>query len=330
MTIMRHPQYYIEGGDLLLRVEDMVFRVHSYFFVRESAWFRDLIARQTPVVKTCDNAALVIDGVYAVDFVRFIWVFYNPTYSVDGVTIVEWTSILTLATQWGFQEVKSLCIREMERLEIDPIHKIYVYHEFKLPEHLLIPSYTSLCVRDDPVSAEEGKLLGLETSLQIAAGREKARGILSGGQRSPGPVTLLGNDLRGLVSQVFNVDATSVGNGPDELQKSDTSTVPMLAEPQPSGSMSTTIDAEAKTSGKSHKNGTGNSTNKDKAGKAKVSRRVQAHLDASLTSEGILGIARLTCNTSADVVRNNDRGAAQSFEGPPPPRFDNTNASADT
>ncbi|KAK7692002.1 hypothetical protein QCA50_005407 [Cerrena zonata] len=40
----RHPTYYLQGGDVHFLVEHFLFRVHSYFFERESAVFREKLA----------------------------------------------------------------------------------------------------------------------------------------------------------------------------------------------------------------------------------------------------------------------------------------------
>ncbi|KAA1470439.1 hypothetical protein DENSPDRAFT_699324 [Dentipellis sp. KUC8613] len=276
---LRHPQYYLEGGDVVFRVEDTLFRLHSYFFLRESPWFRQKLPHPGSPgqkVKGCsDDAPFVLDDAFSDDFARFIWVFYNPKYSFRGVTVEDWVSILKLAHQWGFDEVKALCIRELEELEINPVRKIVIYHKYELPEHLLMPSYTTLCTRVEPLSVEEGKALGLETSLQIATGRENARGQLSGGGlRSPGPVTLMGGELYGLIKEVFNVDTSNAGIGDIQPRKAEATTVTLGTpqQPQANGSSQTVTTSDADTASGTKKNGknggAAGSSNKNGKGKS--------------------------------------------------------------
>jgi hypothetical protein len=63
-------------------VEDTLFRVHRYFFTRDSAFFRNKLPHPPPPGEftkgTSDNHPLVLEDALQVDFERFLWVFYNP------------------------------------------------------------------------------------------------------------------------------------------------------------------------------------------------------------------------------------------------------------
>ena len=96
-----HREYYIHGADAIFsvsmsiighrvtaqvvgsqQVENTLFRVHRYFFVRESAYFRDKLPYPSPPGETTkgssDNLPFVLDDVSKTDFERLLWVFYNP------------------------------------------------------------------------------------------------------------------------------------------------------------------------------------------------------------------------------------------------------------
>jgi hypothetical protein len=64
------------------QVENILFRVHRYFFTRESAYFRNKLPHPPPpgeITKgTTDNHPLLLEDALHVDFERFLWVFYNP------------------------------------------------------------------------------------------------------------------------------------------------------------------------------------------------------------------------------------------------------------
>jgi hypothetical protein len=138
-------------------------------------------------------------------FACFLWVFYNPKYSVYNATPDQWSLILELAKRWGFKEVEQLCIRELESLSLSPVDRIHIYQHHKLDETLLIDSFEKLTTREDPIGMEEGLKLGLKTSLQIACAREKSRGPDTGGPRTPSTVRLSPTDLRGLISDIFKL-----------------------------------------------------------------------------------------------------------------------------
>jgi hypothetical protein len=99
-TASHHGEYYITGADLIVRVrgfpieimllsksenrqvQDTLFRIHRYFFLRESAHFRSKLPHAPSPGDShkgsSDNNPLVLDDALKVDFERFLWVFYNP------------------------------------------------------------------------------------------------------------------------------------------------------------------------------------------------------------------------------------------------------------
>jgi hypothetical protein len=117
----------------------------------------------------------------------------------------QWSLILELAQKWGFKQVEQLCIRELERLALSPVDRVQIYQRHNLDETLLINSFEELTTREDPIAMEEGLKLGLKTSLQIAKAREMSRGPDTGGLRSPSTVRLSPTDLRGLISDIFQL-----------------------------------------------------------------------------------------------------------------------------
>ncbi|KAI0067633.1 hypothetical protein BV25DRAFT_842370 [Artomyces pyxidatus] len=207
--IQRHDLYYIHGGDVIFRVENYLFRVHRYFFVRESPYFREKLPHPPPPGEftkgSSDNNPFTLDDALSVDFARFLWVFYNPKYSLYNADVEEWTSILKLSHQWQFAEVKALALRELEQLEVGPIEKIITYHAYEIDRNLLIAAYTALTTRDEPITLEEGRKLGLETSLQLMHAREVARGSRTKGGRSMSPVNVTGSDLDALIKDLFQL-----------------------------------------------------------------------------------------------------------------------------
>ena len=105
--VLQHERYYIPSGDViflvrlhlstpfdkllysfrttrrsLLQVENHLFRVHRYFFERESALFRDMLALPAPSDTEregmSDENPIHLPQVECEEFSRFLWVFYNP------------------------------------------------------------------------------------------------------------------------------------------------------------------------------------------------------------------------------------------------------------
>ncbi|KAH9177510.1 hypothetical protein EDB89DRAFT_2194684 [Lactarius sanguifluus] len=186
------------------RVEDYVFRVHKYFFTRE--------VLDPP--GSSEANPIILEGISSDAFACFLWVFYNPKYSIYDASPSQWSSIIGLAQKWGFRDVELLCIRELEKLDLSPVDRIHIYQRFGLDTTLLIDSYATLTTREEPIGLEEGVKLGLRTSLQIARAREMSRGPDTGvGPLTPSPVQLDAPKLHGLLSEIFGLPKIITNGG---------------------------------------------------------------------------------------------------------------------
>lgn len=97
----RHEKYYIPSGDVVFlvsrallhvyaftqtssQVEDIIFRVHRYFFLRDSPVFRDMFSLPTPpepgtnVEGASDENPISLPQVTSKEFAHFLWLFYKP------------------------------------------------------------------------------------------------------------------------------------------------------------------------------------------------------------------------------------------------------------
>jgi len=194
------------------QVENYIFRVHRFFFTRDSAFFRDKLPHPpTPgefSKGSSDNNPFILEDTLRVDFERFLWVFYNPKYSIYEADVEEWISILKLAHQWEFIEVKALALRELEELEIPALQKIITYHTHDIDRNLLQKAYTDLTIRDGPITIEEGRLLGLETALLLARAREFARAPVFSGKKSGAQrfsINVSEGELDAIVQYIFQL-----------------------------------------------------------------------------------------------------------------------------
>jgi len=200
----RHREYYIDGGDIVFLVENVLFRVHSFFFQRESPVFRRQLAGFGTRERSggSDADPCVLEGVNVDDFTRFLWVFYNPLYSIYEAPTEDWASILGLAHHWQFSQVKDLAIREMEKQTIPALNKITIYHRYDVNRDLLFQSYMDLCLRDEPLTLIEAEELGLETWLMISTARESIR--RGDGSASP-TANRSTEEVNRVISQVFRL-----------------------------------------------------------------------------------------------------------------------------
>jgi len=192
--LKRSPAFFLTGGDLHLVVREYRFRVHSYFFVRESQLFQQKLS----ISEVFDlqgngssmSSAIVLDDfdITPDEFESFLKVFYNPRYSFYELDqpVEEWSAILKLANLWGFYNVKQLATDELQKLDIPLVDRIVLYQDHDVESALRLPLYVELASRDATLDHEESSRLGFRTAIVIFQARERLRSLSTGG-RSPLP-----------------------------------------------------------------------------------------------------------------------------------------------
>ncbi|KAG6888010.1 hypothetical protein C0992_009923 [Termitomyces sp. T32_za158] len=215
-ALSRHENYYLSGGDLFFLAEAIHFRVHRYFFERESLFFqRQLQVPASPgaVARGSTEGTAIILEEHPDDFAKFLWVFYNPRYSLYDTSVDNWKVILRLAHKWDFLEIKNLVVRELEKLEMADVDRIATYQNHAVDKNYLIPRYAALCEREQPLTLEEGTQLGMATTLMIARAREYARSNpAADGSRSPTTAGIREDEMHGLVRLLFEIQPPAQAN----------------------------------------------------------------------------------------------------------------------
>jgi hypothetical protein len=176
------------------QVEETLFRVHAYFFVRDSSYFSELLAvhTETDATVTDDKLVRLDEDIKSVDFERFLSILYPPCvitllqalnradimFSEFGkytlTTLDEWTSVLHLASKWGFESIRTLALRKLLPLA-SPVDKIVLGRKYGFDDWLT-PAFVAVCARAEPLSLEEAKRMDSEDVACIYQAREKARG----------------------------------------------------------------------------------------------------------------------------------------------------------
>ena len=95
LPITRHHQYYLPGRDLFILVNNILFRLHKYFFERESkTFFSQPYMDPNADVPYGDYAShpLILHDVEVIELKQFLWVFYNPRLSIYENSITNWNT----------------------------------------------------------------------------------------------------------------------------------------------------------------------------------------------------------------------------------------------
>ncbi|KAL9712189.1 hypothetical protein Ac2012v2_005266 [Leucoagaricus gongylophorus] len=173
-----HAEYYLPDGDLHFQVEQTIFRVHSYFFTRESPQFRERMAgaecaRSSAHDGRTDQTAIPVKNTSVEDFSQLLWIFYNSTYIYNASPSI-WGSILSLSSpgRWDFPKIHALALHNLNNLFLPTVDRIVLYTSCSVSfEHLLL-LYVELCTRETSLSLEESIRLGSNLVVPIWQIRE--------------------------------------------------------------------------------------------------------------------------------------------------------------
>lgn len=212
--LQRNKDFYLNGGDLHILVGNQKFRVHKYFFERESRFFREKLEVSNPPGKPRkgddETTAIVLDDASPADFEKLLWVFYNPRYTLYDWDTEDWTTLLALAVKWEFSEVKDLAIRELDHKDLPLLPRIVLYQRFSVNSARLIPLYAELCSRPDALNEQDAEALGLKTTVLIFRARERLRALPSNEGKSPLPAGLEEHDVHRTINSLLTGSDASV------------------------------------------------------------------------------------------------------------------------
>ncbi|THV06187.1 hypothetical protein K435DRAFT_23593 [Dendrothele bispora CBS 962.96] len=197
--VPRNEQYYLNGGDLYLQTDDNLFKIHRYFFERESPKFQELFKRPPPPGKKYLGSApeypIILPDISTEELEQFLWVIYNPTFTIYDGTLEEWIAILRVACRLRFPLIREAALRELQKMDMDGVDRITLYRDNGVDEELLMPLYMELCARPNTLSLGETEKLGTQTAVFIFQARERLRSQNVDGSKSPLPQDLDERDI---------------------------------------------------------------------------------------------------------------------------------------
>jgi hypothetical protein len=139
-------------ADKYQQVEDTRFKIHRYFFQRDSEILREFCS-----IKIYFYLTIIISkfGVYA------------------ATSVTEWSSVLDLAAKWKFEAIKALAIEKLAVL-VSPIDKIVLGRRYDIVEWLK-DAYKAVCEQPSVLTLEEAMRLGMEDVVTISFLRQEIR-----------------------------------------------------------------------------------------------------------------------------------------------------------
>lgn len=115
------------------------------------------------------------------------------------VTFQEWSAVLRLASEWSFEDIRSLAIERLEPLAT-PVDRITLSHTFNIPQWLS-GAYVELCQRPRSLAAADIRVLAAEDVELIMAVRETT--LRLGGVSGPLAIRNILDGIRATLSKEF-------------------------------------------------------------------------------------------------------------------------------
>ncbi|KAI5897553.1 uncharacterized protein SCHCODRAFT_02609648 [Schizophyllum commune H4-8] len=178
----RSSKYYMGEGDVIVKVENTLFRFHAYHLQRSTAYFDDLLAMTPPPPLEDDGAddcSISLDDVKASDFEALLWFYYESGCNWFGTATSSmnetWKSVLALAEQFSMEDVAKVACYALHRAgaELGDVRKISLCVRYDLPNDWMGPQIKCVLSRQDPLSPQECSQLGFEMTALLARYREE-------------------------------------------------------------------------------------------------------------------------------------------------------------
>ncbi|KAI0258560.1 hypothetical protein BC834DRAFT_835270 [Gloeopeniophorella convolvens] len=163
-----------------VQVGARIYKIHRYFFERESEFFRDLFSlpqgdsTAEAAEGKDDDHPIKIMGATVTEFDSLLRFFYFGMHSDYKPTIDDWLSILSISTRFIFDKVREKAIAEITaRLnDLDPFELIAGAEKYNIDQWLM-PAYRRIVLRSALVSEREALNIPLSTSIMLMRSRER-------------------------------------------------------------------------------------------------------------------------------------------------------------
>ncbi|CAE7101926.1 unnamed protein product [Rhizoctonia solani] len=177
--ICQHTQFYLDGTLIYIQIEGILFSVHKSKLLASDAftnWFKTQKYSSLEEERTegfTPNNPIVMEGIAACDFEALLKVLYLPQFADNRPVpdVASMTSAFRMADVWQFSELREFLLSLADRT-LGDVDRIAFAKEFRLKDWLLAP-HVKLCQRDQQLTLDEAKKIGIDSLLAINNLREE-------------------------------------------------------------------------------------------------------------------------------------------------------------
>ncbi|CUA72025.1 hypothetical protein RSOLAG22IIIB_04886 [Rhizoctonia solani] len=175
----RHPEFFFDNTLIAIQVKRTLFNVHKYQLAKSEVFSERFKIRKAegdgPEEGSSPDYPIKLKGVSASDFTALLRVLYASHFS-SNQPAPEAPLIIPafrLAHMFNFSELRAYLLPLAEE-NLNDVDKIAFAREFGIKQWLA-PAHIRLCEREEHLSGEEARKLGVESVLIISRMREQHR-----------------------------------------------------------------------------------------------------------------------------------------------------------
>ncbi|KAI0268463.1 hypothetical protein BGY98DRAFT_1019450 [Russula aff. rugulosa BPL654] len=209
----QHKRFFFEDGNITFLVDGILYRVHRYFFCRDSKIFMTRLSRLTAHAQEGASLPVVsLENVKSKDLDAFLSVLYPLNFNaLEKHSFEELSSILDLSTRWGFDSIRDMAIRCLE--PPTPHERLILGRKYDVDEWIPL-ALQELCERPQPLTADEARLMDFEDVVLVGSVREEVR------------------------NNAVTVNSAGISDCIEALRRGEPWTMPLVATPAPPSSSS--------------------------------------------------------------------------------------------
>ncbi|KAI0045520.1 hypothetical protein FA95DRAFT_1477381, partial [Auriscalpium vulgare] len=153
-------------------VDNVLYHIHRYFLIRDSTHFAARLASSSLWDDNHSASTIIsLPDVSASEFDAFLSVVYPLDFDeTDISSAVDWTSVLRLATRWGFTSIVKRAVRQLDSLA-GPVDKLVLGRAYAV-DHWVSPALVSLCQRQQPLTFDEARRMDIADVVLVHNVRE--------------------------------------------------------------------------------------------------------------------------------------------------------------
>ncbi|KAG6918346.1 hypothetical protein DXG01_014995 [Tephrocybe rancida] len=177
---MRHPTYYFDDGVVVFQVQTTLFKVHRYFFTRESEVFAGMFM-VPPTADgpegTTDTRPILLPISSRTRRRGFLsdWLSGTRLLTSESGPLRGWLDLLSITDRYQFSNARAAAISAIDHIGgLNPIERLRLSKKYNISAWRS-SAFEALCQRNTAISIAEAHAIGLENLALLALARENVR-----------------------------------------------------------------------------------------------------------------------------------------------------------